>query len=64
TSEIIRQQFNDGQYYQRASRGELQIKLRKSKHPDDPPEGEPICTFSQIVVYYDQDGQPVALAHQ
>jgi hypothetical protein len=59
----MRQRFNDGQFYERTVSGELVIKLRKSKHRDTPPTGEPVCTHSQILVYYLGDS-PVAIVHQ
>lgn len=64
SSDIIRQAFNDGQYYEKARRGQLRSYVKRTSHPAHPPQGEPVCTRSQIVVYYSPDGDPVALVHQ
>lgn len=60
--EIIRQEFNDGKFWERAQRGELKMDVKDDRHPDIP--FEPDCTRSQYVVYYDSDGRFVAGVHQ
>ena len=68
TPEIIQELFNQSQFYERLQRGELHKKVwgydnhlnrrqRQRIH-------EPLCTRSQIVIYYELTGQPVALVHQ
>ena len=65
---IIQGRFNECQYYERTIRGDLKqrvfgydnhLKPRQRQKID-----EPKCTRSQIVLYSDLDGQPVALVHQ
>ena len=62
--EIIRQHFNNGQFYDQVKSGRLVAHLNRSSHPDKPPAGEPVCTWSQIVYYYTPNGDPVAIVHQ
>jgi hypothetical protein len=62
--DIIRQHFNDGQYFSRAQSGEFNSYPIKDKHRDPPPTGEPNCTRSQIVIYRDLEGNAIALVHQ
>jgi hypothetical protein len=64
TKDIIRQNFNNGQFYEKAKSGELSTYIKRSSHPGEPPSGEPVCTWSQIVYYYDRDSKPVAVVHQ
>jgi hypothetical protein len=44
--------------------GELWERVLKDKHPSNPPAREPHCTRSQIVQYYDRQGDLIALVHQ
>lgn len=62
--DIIREIFNREQFYQQTLDGRLKTVIKKDRHPDFPPTGEPICTRSQIVLYYDQDDRWIALVHQ
>src|SRR3989304_5176048 len=64
TKDIIRQYFNDGQFFEKAKSGEFSIFTKRSSHPEEPPTGEPVCTWSQIVYYYNEDSKPVAIVHQ
>src|SRR3972149_12421 len=68
SQERIRNIFNDCQYYERVLKGELRQRILGSDSHLKPRQRqklkEPFCTRSQIVVYYDQQGQPVALVHQ
>jgi hypothetical protein len=65
TEAIIRQIFNERRLYEDALSGRLITRLKRSSHPADPtPAGQPICTWSQIVYYYDQQGKPLAIVHQ
>jgi hypothetical protein len=61
---IIREYFNNGKFYQRSLTGEFSTWMKRDSHPDSPPGNEPYCTRSQIVYYYDQDKNPVAIVHQ
>jgi hypothetical protein len=68
SAEIIREQFNRGQFFERAQRGELRQRTfdfdnhlnRRQRERI----GEPHCTRSQIVLYSTLDGKPVALVHR
>ncbi len=64
TADMIRQVFNEGQYYERALAGEFEMRIKRNRHCEPPPCGEPVCTHSQIVYYYSQAGEPVAVVHQ
>jgi len=64
TEEIIRQDFNDRHLYDKVKSGELTSIIKRSSHPSTAPPGEPVCTWSQIVIYYTRSGEPVAVVHQ
>lgn len=64
TDNIIKQAFNEGQFWQRAQSGDLQASLVKDDHPRSLPKGHPLCTKSQFLVYHKPDGEPVAWVHQ
>ena len=64
TLESIRQTFNSCQIWERVKAGELYQTVFSEKHPDPAPKGEPLCTWSQMLVYWTQNGQPLALVHQ
>lgn len=64
TPQIIRQIFNDSQFYEKSLSGEISSKLKRNSHPDPTPKGEPYCTHSQIVYYYEHSGKPLAIVHQ
>lgn len=59
----LRQRFNDGQYWQRATAGELRQEVKRSTLAR--PEAEQVQgTVSQIVHYYNAQGEKVAVVHQ
>jgi hypothetical protein len=60
----LRQMFNDDRLYERVQSGELQERVLKERHPSLRRAGEPWCTRSQIVGYYDAQLRKVALVHQ
>lgn len=68
TIDRIQEIFNKCQYYERVVRGELRQRVwgydnhlsRRQRQKI----GEPLCTRSQMMLYYDSDGQPLALVHQ
>ena len=64
STSIIRDYFNKGQFYQRSLTGELVTWMKRDSHPSPPPIDEPYCTRSQIIYYYDQEGNSVAIVHQ
>lgn len=64
SADIIRQYFNESQILERSELGELKEQIKRESHRLPPPKGEPSCTRSQIVVYYSEKGEFVALAHR
>lgn len=64
STDIIRQTFNERQFWERAQKGELIPQIKRDKHPRKPPVGEPFCTRKQFLVYYTPNDEPVAWVHQ
>lgn len=68
SQERIREIFNHCQYYERVLQGELHQRILGYDNHLKPRQrqklGEPRCTRSQIMIYYDLQGQPLALVHQ
>jgi hypothetical protein len=65
SEDIIRQIFNENRIYELVKNGVLRTYLKRNSHPaNSMAVGEPYCTWSQIVLYYDQDNHPVAIVHQ
>lgn len=64
TKDEIRQLFNDGEYWSQAKSGRLIEKLFWQGHPSPQRSGEPPCTRSQIVSYFDSTGREIARVHQ
>ena len=68
SKERIQELFNQCQYYELALRGELRQRVFRYDNHLKPKQrqklGEPRCTRSQIVVYYNSEGHPIALVHQ
>ena len=65
SADIIRKIFNDGQYYEQVKAGRMLAAVSpRNSHPDPAPEGEPYCTHSQIVHYYNAELKLVAIVHQ
>jgi hypothetical protein len=63
--EKMRQMFNDGDYWNRAKRGEFLTSTKKSHHPSPALAGAPFCTKSEYVVYRDKIfGDRIAEVHQ
>lgn len=60
----LRRLFNDGGYWNRAKSGKLTEKLYREGHPSPSKSGEPPCTRSQILAYFDENGRQVAIVHQ
>ena len=62
---ILRKMFNDGHYYERTKSGNLREDVKSQGHPSPLKSGHPICTYSQFVVYFDDEtNQEVARVHQ
>lgn len=64
TLETIRQAFKSCQLWERVKSGEFYQTVFKERHPRPAPKREPFCTWSQMLVYWTQNGQPLALVHQ
>jgi len=68
TPDRIQEIFNQCQYYERVIRGELNKRIwgydNHLKRRQRQILGEPLCTRSQIVLYYGLSGEPLALVHQ
>ncbi len=76
SEETIRQAFNEGRFLERVERGELTIRLmyydthlskrqREKKNGDDSTRIRfTKCTRSQMVLFLDADGKPIAKAHR
>jgi hypothetical protein len=58
------QKFNDGNYWERAKKGEFNMVVMDDRHPALPLANEPFCTQSQMVSYVDKDGNEIARVHQ
>ena len=63
TGAELRRAFNEGRYYERVLRNEL-IASVESERPARPEASQPPGTVSQMVWYFDQDLNRVALVHQ
>lgn len=64
SNDIIRQEFNNRQIAERSLSGEIIAYLKRNSHLSRPPQGEPYCTNSQIIYYYEPGGGLLAVAHQ
>ncbi|MHB8778879.1 MAG: hypothetical protein ACYC6R_14140 [Anaerolineales bacterium] len=65
TQEYIRKLFNETGLFELAKLGNLRTYVKRSSHPTSPPPpGQPLCTWSQIVYYYDMENKPLAIVHQ
>jgi hypothetical protein len=64
TPEIIRQIFNENNLPKKAADGQIKQRLARNAHPELPPKREPYCTHSQIVFYYDENYEFLAVVHQ
>jgi len=64
SNHIIRQEFNQQQIIERVKEGKVVAHLKRNSHLAHPPQGEPYCTNSQIIYYYERTGGLLAVAHQ
>jgi hypothetical protein len=62
--EELRQLFNAGRFWERLLAGELRASLKREGHPAPAASGQPYCTRSQEVFYFDLEGMEVARVHQ
>lgn len=61
---VIRDLFNASGYLDRIVEGTIVEDIKRHQHRDPPPDGCPYCTHSQIIRYFTEDGQKVAVVHQ
>ena len=64
TSAELREIFNGERLWERTEAGEFFERVLRSSHPAPRASGEPNCTKSQIVGYFDQADRKVATVHQ
>ena len=64
SSTKLQTEFNNLRIQELADSGELKVVLKRNGHPKNPPEGEPVCTHSQILYYYTLNGDPIAVVHR
>ncbi|OGF57219.1 MAG: hypothetical protein A2Z21_02140 [Candidatus Fraserbacteria bacterium RBG_16_55_9] len=60
----LRDLFNQCDYYEMVLQRQLRHETITSNHADPPPYGDPWCTHSQTVAYFDHQGNFVAEVHQ
>ncbi|MBM4285636.1 MAG: hypothetical protein FJ128_10375 [Deltaproteobacteria bacterium] len=63
-SKELQKIFNEKGFWERASSGELKVEVMSEKHPSPLKSAQPPCTLSQILAYFDNQGQEVARVHQ
>lgn len=56
--------FSEGRFWQRTLLGDLYATVVEDGHPSAPLAGEPFCTRSQLLMYFDETGEEVAQVHQ
>jgi hypothetical protein len=65
TSAQLRKIFNGSELWERAQSGEFEERVLTAGHPSPRDSGEPYCTQSQIVGYFElRGGRRIALVHQ
>lgn len=60
----MRCRFNKGRYWQRMLAGEFRAQCKRDRHPAPAAAGQPFCTRSQEVIYFDNKGVEIARVHQ
>jgi hypothetical protein len=60
----MRQLFNGRCFWERVCSGELCAHVESEGHPSPVLSGQPLCTRSQMVAYFDAANQEVARVHQ
>ena len=64
---IIRKAFNSGQFWERAQRGEFTLEFERDTHYTRQVARErnfTYCTRSQVLRYFDSNGNRIAVVHQ
>lgn len=60
----MRELFNARYFLERACSGELYSRVESEGHPAPERSGQPLCTRSQMIAYFDENNQEVARVHQ
>ena len=56
--------FNDSTIPNQIKSGQLRKKVVHQAHPSPLRSGQPDCTYSQILSFWDSEGNKVAVCHQ
>ena len=56
--------FNTGQFWEKVQQGVMTAKVLTDRHPSLPKANEPFCTRSQVLAYFDDKNERVAVVHQ
>lgn len=64
TPQELRKLFNGGCFWERVCSGELHAQVETESHPSPLKSGQPLCTRSQMVAYFNANKQEVARVHQ
>lgn len=60
----LRPMFKDSNILDRIRSGELRQVLSREGHPAPPTSGQPFCTRSQILSFFDADDDKIVVLHQ
>lgn len=60
----MRRMFKDSGILNRISSRELRQVLSRDDHPAPPTSGQPFCTRSQILSFFDEEGNKIVVLHQ
>ncbi len=64
TSSELRRIFRESNILDRMRSGELRQVLSRDDHPAPPASGQPFCTRSQILSFFDADDNKIVVLHQ
>ena len=64
TKQELQNLFNSLRFWERVRSGELSARVKSENHPCPLEAGQPLCTWTQMVSYFDADEQEVARVHQ
>ena len=59
----LRKIFNKGRYWEKTRTGEITAQIKRQTHPTRIEANEPFCTFTQEVIYL-QNNREIARVHQ
>lgn len=63
-SSELQRMFNEGKYWERAKAGEFKVVKPQDDHPAFKRRNIPRCTRSQLIGYFDESNNRIALLHQ